>query len=104
MSWSGEAVVFVSIACWKKGKYKGEKKLYLEDKSNELQRNVLSIISSSLSLNVDLTSAKVLECNKKPKKIFQGQTHGHEGFLLTKKQGIDLLKKYPNWQSRIASL
>ncbi len=93
INWSGEAAVFVSIASWVKGKYNGEKILYTTDKNEELQKNVEVIINSSLSLNTDVTTAKVLHCNKEPKKVFQGQTHGHEGFLLTKAEGIKLLKK-----------
>lgn len=93
ISWSGEAAVFVSIACWVKGKYDGEKALYTTDKNEELQKYIEKKINSSLSLNTDVTTAKILQCNKKPKKVFQGQTHGHEGFLLFKEDGIKLLKK-----------
>lgn len=82
-AWSGDAVVFVSIACWKKGVYEGKKRLYVEDKKGEQIEYVVDSINSSLSLNVDLTNAKILEVNKIPKKVFQGQTHGHEGFLLS---------------------
>ncbi|WP_462249894.1 type IIL restriction-modification enzyme MmeI [Ferruginibacter sp.] len=64
-----------------------------------MQKHVEVIINSSLSLNTDVTSAKALQCNKKPKKVFQGQTHGHEGFLLTKEEGIKLLKKNPEYKN-----
>lgn len=97
MDWSGEAAVFVSIACWKKGKYEGEKELYTEEKK-ELHRHVEEIINSSLSLNIDVSKAEVLECNKKPKKVFQGQTQGHEGFLLGKDEGIKILKQHPKYK------
>ncbi len=99
INWSGEAVVFVSIACWKKGYYIGEKILYLEDKNEELHKYVVPVINSSLSLNIDVTSAKILESNKKPKKVFQGQTHGHEGFLLSKENAIKKIKQYPHYKS-----
>jgi type I restriction-modification system DNA methylase subunit len=95
--WSGEAAVYVSIVCWKKGKYESEKSLYIDEKDDDTKRVVLPVINSSLSLNVDVTSAEVLECNKKPKKVFQGQTHGHEGFLLTKAKGIEILKQHPEY-------
>ena len=95
IDWSGEAVVFVSIVSWVKGSYNKEKLLYTTDKNNELQKHIESKINSSLSLQIDVTAAKVLLCNKKPKKIFQGQTHGHIGFLLSKEEGIKLLKKNP---------
>jgi SAM-dependent methyltransferase len=98
VDWSGEAAVFVSIASWVKGKYNGEKILYTTDKNEELQRHVEAIINSSLSLNTDVTTAKILHCNKEPKRVFQGQTHGHEGFLLTKAEGVKLLKKNPEYK------
>ncbi len=100
MDWSGEAAVFVSIACWKKGKYEGEKELYTELKK-ELCRHVEETINSSLSLNTDVSEAEVLECNRKPKKVFQGQTHGHKGFLLSKAEGIKLLKQYPEYKEAL---
>ncbi len=94
--WSGEAAVFVSIANWKKGKYSGDKVLYYyQDK--ELKSAKQPTINSSLSLQTDVTEAKVLVCNKKPKRVFQGQTHGHEGFLLEKNEGLKILKKYPKY-------
>ncbi len=98
IDWSGEAAVFVSIACWKKGKYEGEKSLFLVDKNNDLHKYTLPIVNSSLSLNTDVTTAQVLQCNKVPKKVFQGQTHGHEGFLLSKAEGIKLLKQHPEYK------
>jgi len=94
--WSGDAAVFVSIACWKKGVYEGEKTLYyFED--DELQSIHPATINSSLSLQTDVTAAQVLQCNKKPKKVFQGQTHGHEGFLLDKAEALKVLKKHPTY-------
>jgi hypothetical protein len=98
IDWSGEAAVFVSIVCWKKGKYDGEKNLFLIDKNNDLHKYSLPIVNSSLSLNTDVTAAKVLQCNRIPKKVFQGQTHGHEGFLLSKAEGIKLLKLHPEYK------
>ena len=98
IDWSGEAAVFVSIVCWKKGKYDDEKTLFLVDNNNDLHKYSLPIVNSSLSLNTDVTTAKVLECNRNPKRIFQGQTHGHEGFLLSKAEGIKLLKKHPEYK------
>jgi len=98
IDWSGEAAVFVSIVCWKKGKYDGEKTLFLVDDKDDLHKYSLPAVNSSLSLNTDVTTAKVLECNKKPKRVFQGQTHGHEGFLLSKVEGIKLLKQHPEYK------
>ena len=96
-NWSGDAVVFVSIVCWKKGKYEKKKKLYIENEKNEEQEIELDYINSSLSIEIDLTSAKVIEANKKPKRVFQGQTHGHKGFLLPNSEAIKIIesnKKY----------
>jgi len=98
IDWSGEAAVFVSIVCWKKGKYDGEKTLFLVDANDELHKYSLPIVNSSLSLNTDVTTAKVLECNKRPKKVFQGQTHGYEGFLLSKAEGLKILKQHPDYK------
>jgi hypothetical protein len=90
--WSGDAAVHVSIVSWKKGRFDGEKILYTLEK-NELKANLLSEINSSLSLKTDVSAAVVLTCNTIPKKLFQGQTHGHEGFLLSAEEGKKLLKK-----------
>lgn len=98
MEWIGEAVVFVSIVSWIKGKYNNEKILYTTDKKKDLQRHTMPTINSSLSLNIDVTAAKILECNKEPKKVYQGQTQGHEGFLLTKEKGITLVKNNPEYK------
>ena len=98
VDWSGEAAVFVSIVSWVKGKYNAERLLYITDKNEELQRHVEPVINSSLSLNTDVTTARVLQCNKEPKKVFQGQTHGHEGFLISKTEGLKLLKKNPEYK------
>lgn len=95
--WSGDAAVFVSVVCWTKGDYPRPKQLYFFDAKNQLQCRVLPVISSSLSVKTDVAGAKVLACNRSPKKVFQGQTHGHEGFLLTKIEGLALLKKYPEY-------
>lgn len=94
--WSGDAAVFVSIANWKKGKYIGDKVLYYYD-DKELKSALLPTINASLSLHTDVTTAKVLVCNKKPKTVFQGQTHGHEGFLLPKNEALKILKKHPKY-------
>lgn len=95
--WSGDAAVFVSIVCWAKGDYNQPKQLYYFDAKNHLQLRELRIISSSLSVKTDVTSAKVLACNRSPKKVFQGQTHGHEGFLLPKNEALAILQKHPEY-------
>ncbi|MGJ8667544.1 MAG: DNA methyltransferase [Patiriisocius sp.] len=95
--WSGDAVVFVSIVNWKKGNFKGKKFLYVENEKKEQVEYLVDNINSSLSLEIDVTSAKVLNCNKKPKMVFQGQTHGNSGFLMNKKKGLEILNNNPNF-------
>ena len=91
--WSGEAAVFVSIACWKKGQYEGVKILYTTDTKNNFIKTELENIHSSLSLNVDVSSAKPLLVNTgRPKYCFMGQKHGHEGFLIEKSEAIKIIK------------
>lgn len=91
--WSGDAVVFVSIVNWTKGQFDGKKKLYIEDKNGEQIEYEVPMINSSLSLNADVSAAKVLEINRKPKKVYQGQTHGHAGFLLPVTEAEEILNE-----------
>lgn len=91
--WAGEAVVFVSIVNWTKGDYALAKILYMADAKGAIKPYSVAHIHSSLSLSVDVSLAKVLACNTTPKTVFQGQTHGHEGFLLTASEAKTLLKK-----------
>ncbi|WP_010178054.1 class I SAM-dependent DNA methyltransferase [Aquimarina agarilytica] len=91
--WEGDAVVFVSIVNWTKGKFPNKKQLYVEDQYKEQKEYVVDIINSSLSLQIDVTSAKVLSCNTNPKSVFQGQTHGNKGFLLTVNKALELIEQ-----------
>lgn len=91
--WSGDAVVFVSIVNWKKGDYEGKKKLYIEDSKGEQIEYIVDEINSSLTIEIDVSKSKVLECNLNPKSVFQGQTHGHKGFLLSTKKGKELIER-----------
>ena len=93
--WHGEAVVHVSIACWQKGAYEGQPHLYVQDKQGDFQLHDLDVISSSLTAGTDVASAAQLNCNKEPKCVFQGQTHGHEGFLLPASTAEKLIAKEP---------
>jgi type II restriction/modification system DNA methylase subunit YeeA len=91
--WSGDAVVHVTIASWKKGKTTEVKRLYFPDNDGNLRLHNLPIINSSLSLSIDLVSANILARNKYPKKCFQGQTQGHKGFLISIKEANDIIKE-----------
>jgi len=86
MKWSGDAVVYVSIVNWLKGKQKGKKKLFFqegEDPSQGWNFKELDHINSSLSFAFDVSKAEIIKENAKKGGCFQGQTHGHEGFLLS---------------------
>ncbi len=94
--WNGEAAVFVSIACWIKGKYTEEKILYTADNKNVFTKITQPNINSSLSNNTDVESAKILQINKIPKKVTKGQKHGHSGFLLSRDEAKKFLAKDKN--------
>jgi SAM-dependent methyltransferase len=87
--WSGDAVVHVSIANWIKGEQPGKKKLFTQvgdDKNSPWEIAEQDTINSALSTKVDVTQAKKLLINANSEACYQGQTHGHEGFLLTQEQ------------------
>lgn len=95
--WLGDAVVFVSIVCWTKGQFVKDKLLYYYDNKGKLLNTFIPYINSSLSLKTDVARAKILRSNKDPKKIFQGQTHGHIGFLLSASRAKTLFKIHPEY-------
>lgn len=87
--WSGDASVHVSIVNWIKGKEEGPKKLFYQIGANETSPwtvHEVDVIPSSLTFKTDVTEAEKLDVNTKSKTCFQGQTHGHEGFLLDKEK------------------
>lgn len=93
--WSGEAAVHVSIVNWIKGVAKGAKTLQLlagTDRDGPWEKKTVSEINSSLSFATDVANAKRLQANADAKACFQGQTHGHEGFLLTPQQAAEFFK------------
>ena len=85
MKWSGEANLHVSVVNWIKGEIPGKKRLYLQE-GNDPEEGWstfdLDRIPSSLSPDIDVTKAKSLLANSARGGCFQGQTHGHDGFLL----------------------
>ncbi len=92
--WSGEAAVHVSIVNWIKGREAGKKKLstQLGDRRDSPWRvDEVIRINSALSPSVDLAQAEVLSCNTEPKVCFQGQTHGHGGFLFPRAQAEKMI-------------
>jgi hypothetical protein len=97
--WSGEAVVHVAIVNWIKGKQEGSKTLFElvgNDRQGPWKAEELPSINSSLSFTADVSSAKRLTVNINSETCFQGQTHGHEGFLLSPERAIALFKEDKN--------
>lgn len=92
--WSGDAVVHVSIVNWVKGQKFGKKKLSVQlgDRADSPWQIVeLDHINSALSTNIDVTQAKKILANANSGACYQGQTHGHEGFLLTFEEYTDFI-------------
>ena len=88
--WSGDAAVTVSIVNWIKGSAHApaERLLWLDE--GELRLPVARI-PTTLRPVTDVTKARSLPCNKKPKVCFQGQTTGHvSGFRLSKAEADEL--------------
>ncbi len=96
--WSGDAAVHVSIVNWTKGRHDGPFTLHaqLGDKIDSPERTEHPpFINSSLSFVVDVSKAQVLETNAGAGICFQGQTHGHDGFLVDRSEGERWLSRKP---------
>lgn len=94
MVWPGEAIVHVSVVNWTKGPANGRKKLSWQEgdkRESHWHEKRLARIPASLSPDVDVTDAKTLRTNAESGACFQGQTHGHEGFLLSADEGLSML-------------
>lgn len=84
--WSGDAVVHVSLVNWLKGDEGGKKRLAFQRgdaKDSPFEYHDLEEINSALSLATNLSSAVALRANSESHACYQGQTHGHKGFLLS---------------------
>ena len=112
--WSGEANVHVSIANWVKTQDAGllpkTRKLWFKvepsaaakklrkrgsgpaSKEYELDVRDCDQINSALSDKADVGTAKALVCNEKPKRVFQGVTPGHDGFVLNTVEKAEIEK------------
>jgi type II restriction/modification system DNA methylase subunit YeeA len=91
--WSGDAIVRISIVNWIKGEKLGKKKLSMQfgDRvDSPWQVWELDSINSSLSPILDVSQARKILTNTHSGACYQGQTHGHEGFLLTPLQAETL--------------
>ncbi|MDB9320100.1 class I SAM-dependent DNA methyltransferase [Nodularia spumigena] len=97
--WSGSAVVHVSIVNWIKGEELGGKKLYTQlgdAKDSPWEIVEVEQINSSLSVKLDVSQAKKLAININSGACYQGQTHGHEGFLLTAQEAAIMIRQSKN--------
>lgn len=90
--WSGDAQVMVSIVNWIKDGDVEPKVLWIDDGKSKLE---VEEISGSLSAEIDLRAAVDLDANKTPKRTFQGQTPGHEDFVLAPEQAQEIIDKDP---------
>lgn len=93
--WSGDAVVHVSIANWVKGDQPGKKKLFTQ--LGDLRESPwdmveVDLIGPALSASHDVTQAHRLRANIESGACYQGQTHGHEGFLLSPSEALEMMK------------
>lgn len=88
--WSGDAAVYVSIVNWVNGATDQERVLWLDEGN---QRVEVPEINGSLATGVDLRSAVDLPQNKKPKVLFQGQTPGHMGFVVSVAQARRMIER-----------
>jgi len=89
MKWSGEASVDVSIVNWIKGKVKGKGRLYAQkghDPAQGWSYQDIDLIGPALSYAHDVTQARTIKANAARGGCYQGQTHGHEGFLVDTEQ------------------
>lgn len=100
MIWPGAANLSVSIVNWVKGDVEGKKRLYIQEGNKPdagWRHEDLDRIPSSLSFRVDVTKAKTINTNAKKGTNFQGQTHGHKGFLMKSAEAKLLLNKDPKY-------
>ena len=98
MKWSGDADVDVSIVNWINGEQSGKKRLYRQegsDPSAGWSFIELDAIGTSLTFELDVTQAKSLRANAAKGGCFQGQTHGHKGFLLSNETAAAEIKAHP---------
>lgn len=93
--WSGEAQVHVSIVNWVKGKASGRKLLMWQEGDSidsPWRKEKVNEINTALSMKIDLTAACPLHANSASGACYQGQTHGHEGFLLEPNEAREMIK------------
>lgn len=96
--WSGAAAVHVSIVNWVKGAAPGPAVLRWQvgDRADGAWTEVeLARIGPALAASVDVTSARALRANRESGACYQGQTHGHAGFLLAPEEARARVQSSP---------
>jgi hypothetical protein len=94
--WSGEAAVHVSIVNWMKGEQSGTKRLFRQlgdRRDSDFEMVELDRIGAALSGKFDVTGAKRLRINMDSEACYQGQTHGHKGFILDPEDDSDAMRQ-----------
>jgi N-6 DNA Methylase len=100
--WSGDAVVHVSIVNWVKGAYTGRKRLARQvgdSRDSPWEAREVKFIDAALSFSVDVTRAVALKAYAKSTGCFQGQTHGHAGFLVARGDAERLIAEQPTYSN-----
>ncbi|MFY3742472.1 DNA methyltransferase [Anaeromyxobacter sp. Red801] len=98
-AWSGDAAVHVSIVNWVKGDARGRKKLWAQAENGEWTITELDEINSALKDRIDVASADTLKACAKDGLCAQGQTQGHDGFLMPAPEARELLKGKPAFRA-----
>ena len=104
--WSGEAQVHVSLVNWVKPPRAAgrdfwlpkSKKLFTQlgdAKDSEWKCEEVELIGPTLSTRYDVTAAKSLHANERPKLCYVGQYPFNEGFLLTPQEAAQILNDHP---------
>lgn len=96
--WSGDAAVHVSIVNWIKGEEDGPKRLRRQvgDAADSPWESVsFESINAALSFGLDVTMARSLRSSADSGGCYQGQTHGHEGFLVPRAEAEAMLAESP---------
>ena len=102
--WSGEAVVHVSIVNWIKGRYDRPKLLMRQvgdDRKSPWEKFEVEAINSSLTPEQDVGAAKPLKSNEHPKRVFVGQVHHNDNFLMSCEEAAAFLKRNPDHRAVI---
>ena len=98
----GEANVHVSIANWTKGDIPiATPRLHYFAGINEEDEYVfrtveMAMINSALSEKTDVSDAEILQINRDPKRVFQGQITGNSDFVFEPDEALDFIKRDSN--------